>query len=39
MKNNRRINKIAVLGSGLMGSGIALHLAGSGFEVTFRPKV
>lgn len=33
MKNNRRINKIAVLGSGLMGSGIALHLAGSGFEV------
>lgn len=28
-----RINKIAVLGSGLMGSGIASHLAGCGFDV------
>lgn len=28
-----RINKIAVLGSGLMGSGIACHLAGAGFQV------
>ncbi len=28
-----RINKIAVLGSGLMGSGIACHLAGCGFEI------
>lgn len=28
-----RINKIAVLGSGLMGSGIACHLAGCGFDV------
>jgi len=28
-----RINKIAVLGSGIMGSGIACHLAGCGFEV------
>ncbi len=30
---NIRINKIAVLGSGLMGSGIACHLAGAGFDV------
>ena len=29
----RKIRKIAVLGSGLMGSGIALHFAGSGFDV------
>ncbi len=28
-----KINKIAVLGSGLMGSGIACHLAGAGFQV------
>ncbi len=30
---NRRIRKVAVLGSGLMGSGIACHLAGAGIEV------
>ena len=30
---NRRIRKAAVLGSGLMGSGIACHLAGVGIEV------
>ena len=30
---NRRIRKVAVLGSGLMGSGIACHLAGVGIEV------
>lgn len=29
----RRIKKVAVLGSGLMGSGIACHLAGVGLEV------
>lgn len=29
----RHIRKIAVLGAGLMGSGIACHLAGAGFEV------
>jgi 3-hydroxyacyl-CoA dehydrogenase len=29
----RRIRKVAVLGSGLMGSGIACHLAGAGIEV------
>ncbi len=28
-----RIKKVAVLGSGLMGTGIAAHLAGCGFEV------
>ncbi len=28
-----KINKIAVLGSGLMGSGLACHFAGAGFEV------
>lgn len=33
MISTRKINKIAVLGSGLMGSGIALHCAGAGFEV------
>ena len=30
---SRRIRKVAVLGSGLMGSGIACHLAGVGLEV------
>lgn len=30
---HRRIQKVAVLGSGLMGSGIACHLAGCGLEV------
>ena len=29
----RRINKAAVIGSGIMGSGIAAHLAGIGLEV------
>ncbi len=29
----RRINKVAVLGSGIMGSGIACHLANAGFSV------
>lgn len=29
----RRINKVAVLGSGIMGSGIALHFANVGLEV------
>lgn len=29
----RRIKKVAVLGSGVMGSGIACHLANAGFEV------
>ncbi len=29
----RKIKKAAVLGSGVMGSGIAAHLAGAGFEV------
>ncbi|MCC6753095.1 MAG: 3-hydroxyacyl-CoA dehydrogenase/enoyl-CoA hydratase family protein [Saprospiraceae bacterium] len=29
----KHIRKIAVLGAGLMGSGIACHLAGAGFEV------
>ncbi len=29
----KHINKVAVLGSGLMGTGIAAHLAGCGFEV------
>ncbi|MBK6824554.1 MAG: 3-hydroxyacyl-CoA dehydrogenase/enoyl-CoA hydratase family protein [Saprospiraceae bacterium] len=31
--NTRRINKIAILGSGLMGSSIACHFAGAGFQV------
>lgn len=31
--NTRRINKVAVLGSGLMGSAIASHFAGAGFQV------
>ena len=30
---SRHISKVAVLGSGLMGSGIAAHLAGIGLEV------
>ena len=30
---SRRIRKVAVLGSGLMGSGIACHLAGVGLDV------
>lgn len=30
---NKHINKVAVLGSGLMGTGIACHLAGCGLEV------
>ena len=30
---SRRIRKVAILGSGLMGSGIACHLAGVGLEV------
>jgi 3-hydroxyacyl-CoA dehydrogenase len=30
---NKRIRKVAVLGSGLMGTGIACHLAGCGLEV------
>ena len=29
----RRIKKVAVLGSGVMGSGIACHLANAGLEV------
>ena len=32
-KQNRAIRKVAVLGSGVMGSGIALHLANIGLEV------
>ena len=31
--HHRHINKVAVLGSGLMGTGIAAHLAGCGLEV------
>jgi 3-hydroxyacyl-CoA dehydrogenase len=31
--SNRSIKKVAVLGSGVMGSGIALHFAGIGCEV------
>ncbi|MFM7079180.1 MAG: 3-hydroxyacyl-CoA dehydrogenase family protein, partial [Bacteroidota bacterium] len=30
---NRKINKVAVLGSGIMGSRIACHFANAGFEV------
>ena len=30
---NRRIKKVAVLGSGIMGSGIACHFANIGVEV------
>jgi 3-hydroxyacyl-CoA dehydrogenase len=29
----RRIRKVAVLGAGVMGSQIAMHLAGTGFSV------
>jgi len=31
--NNRKINKVAVLGSGIMGSGIACHFANIGVDV------
>jgi pyruvate/2-oxoglutarate dehydrogenase complex dihydrolipoamide dehydrogenase (E3) component len=31
--SHKHIKKIAVLGSGLMGTGIACHLAGCGYEV------
>src|SRR5690606_19036352 len=31
--NSRRIRKVAVLGSGVMGSQIAMHMAGVGLEV------
>ena len=31
--NKRRISKIAVIGSGIMGSGIACHFANIGVEV------
>ncbi len=30
---NRKINKVAVIGSGIMGSGIACHFANIGIEV------
>ena len=30
---NKHIKKVAILGSGLMGTGIAAHLAGCGLEV------
>ena len=30
---NRKINKVAVIGSGIMGSGIACHFANIGVEV------
>ena len=30
---NRKINKVAVIGSGVMGSGIACHFANIGVEV------
>ncbi|MFN5333660.1 MAG: 3-hydroxyacyl-CoA dehydrogenase NAD-binding domain-containing protein, partial [Bacteroidota bacterium] len=30
---NRHIKKVAVLGSGIMGSRIACHLAGAGLQV------
>ena len=33
MKQNRHINKIAVIGSGIMGSRIACHFANIGVEV------
>ena len=32
-KMKRRINKIAIIGSGIMGSGIACHFANIGVEV------
>jgi 3-hydroxyacyl-CoA dehydrogenase len=31
---NRKINKIAIIGSGIMGSGIACHFANIGVEVS-----
>jgi 3-hydroxyacyl-CoA dehydrogenase len=31
--SKRRINKVAVIGSGIMGSGIACHFANIGVEV------
>ena len=31
--NNRSINKIAIIGSGIMGTGIACHFANIGVEV------
>ena len=33
MKRNRHINKVAVVGSGIMGSRIACHFANIGVEV------
>ena len=30
---NRKVNKVAVIGSGVMGSGIACHFANIGIEV------
>ena len=33
MKTNRHINKVAVIGSGIMGSRIACHFANIGVEV------
>ena len=33
MKTNRHINKVAVVGSGIMGSRIACHFANIGVEV------
>ncbi len=30
---NRKINKVAIIGSGIMGSGIACHFANIGIEV------
>lgn len=33
MTNNKQINKVAVIGSGVMGSGIAAHIANSGTDV------
>ena len=33
MKTKRRIKKVAVIGSGIMGSGIACHFANIGLEV------
>ena len=33
MKQNRHINKVAVIGSGIMGSRIACHFANIGVEV------
>ena len=33
MKKNRRINKVAIIGSGIMGSRIACHFANIGVDV------